>query len=213
MSRFRPFTLLPHRVPRRVTDPIVAVLARTGLTPNHVSILGFAGNVGAGALAARGDFLPAGFVMLGASALDLLDGALARATDRATDFGAVLDSALDRLSEAAVLSGLAFYFVQRGETEETILCFSALAGSFIVSYVRAQALARGLDIRDGWFTRAERVILVGVALIIDQVRIALWILAIMAGATAVQRLYQAWRQFGERDAQNKTEREDEAPQQ
>lgn len=196
MSRLRSFTLLPHSVPRRLTDPIVGVIARTGATPNHLTVLGFAGNVGAGALAARGDFLAAGLVMLAASALDLLDGALARATGKASPFGAVLDSALDRLSEAAVLGGLVFYFASRGDREEVVLAFAALAGSLLVSYVKARAEAHGIELRDGLFTRAERVLLLGGGLIISQVRIALWVLAVMANLTAVQRLYIAWRRLG-----------------
>ena len=195
MGRLRSFTLLPHAVPRRLTDPIVSVIARTGATPNQLSALGFLGNVGAGVLAARGEFLAAGLVMLVFSALDLLDGALARATGRVTAFGAVLDSSLDRLSEAAVLAGLAFYFAQRGDKEEIVLGFVALTGSFLVSYVRAQALAKGLDLREGLFTRAERVILLAGGLIISQVRIALWILAVMACATALQRLYAVWERL------------------
>lgn len=196
MARLRSITLLPHSVPRRVTDPIVGVLARAGVTPNQLSLLGFAGNVGAAALAARGQFLAAGAVMLAASALDLLDGALARATGRASAFGAVLDATLDRLSEAAVLGGLAFYYAERGRTEEVVLAFAALAGSVAVSYVRAQAKANGLDLREGLFTRAERVLLLGGGLIIHQVRIALWILAVMASATALQRLYAVWDKLG-----------------
>lgn len=195
MSRLPSFTLLPRKVPRGVTDPIVKQLAKTGITPNHLSVLGFCGNVGAAVLAARGDFLYAGIAMLFFSALDLLDGALARATGRATRFGAVLDAALDRMSEAAVLGGLTFYFAERHQTEETVLCFAALAGSVLVSYVRAQALANGLEMRDGLFTRAERVILLAAALIIDQMRIGLWILAVMAIATGVQRIYLAWDGF------------------
>jgi len=196
MSRLRSFTLLPHSIPRRFTDPIVGVIARTGATPNHLTVLGFAGNLGAAALAARGEFLAAGLVMLAASALDLLDGALARATGRASAFGAVLDSALDRLSEAAVLGGLVFYFASRGEREEVVLAFAALAGSLLVSYVKARAEAHGIELRDGLFTRAERVLLLGGGLIISQVRIALWVLAVMANLTAVQRLYIAWRRLG-----------------
>ena len=195
MPRLPAFTLLPDRLSPRITDPIVAVIARTGVTPNQISLLGFAGNLGAAVLAARGDFLLAGVALLLASALDLLDGALARATGRATAFGAVLDSALDRLSEAAVLGGLTFYFAQRGETEEVVLCFAALAGSFLVSYVRAHALARGVELRGGLFSRAERVIVVGVTLIIGQVRIGLWILAVLAALTGAQRLYLAWEQL------------------
>lgn len=201
MQRLRSLTLLPHKVPTRITDPVVGVIARTGATPNHLSLLGFAGNVGAAVLAARGEFLFAGVVMLAFSAIDVLDGALARATGRATRFGAVFDSALDRLSEAAVLSGLAFYFMSRGDREETVLCFAAVAGSWLVSYVRAQAMNYGLTLREGWFTRAERVILLSAVLIIDQVRIGLWILAIMATATALQRLLVSWRHFRDQPAE------------
>lgn len=209
-ARPKSFTLLPHTVPRRLTDPIVAVIARTGVTPNHLTALGFLGNVGAGVLAARGDFLAAGLVVLAASALDLLDGALARATGRANAFGAIFDSVLDRLSEAAVLGGLVFYFAERGQREEIALCFAALTGSILVSYVRAQAQAHGLDLRDGLFTRAERVLLLGGGLMISQVRIALWILAIMANATALQRLYAVWQRSRQDEATPPEERgEDE----
>lgn len=205
MTRLRSITLLPHSVPRRITDPVVGLLARAGVTPNQLSLLGFAGNVGAAVLAARGQFLAAGLVMIAASALDLLDGALARATGRASPFGAVFDATLDRLSEAAVLGGLAFYFAERGETERVMLTFAALAGSVAVSYVRAQAKANGLDLREGLFTRAERVLLLGGGLIIDQVRIALWVLAVMANGTALQRLYAVWDRLGRR----KTNRDEE----
>ena len=211
MARPKSFTLLPHSVPRRVTDPVVGVLARLGVSPNHLTVLGFLGNVGAAALAARGEFLPAGLVMLVASALDLLDGALARATGRATSFGAVFDATLDRFSEAAVLGGLAFYYAGRGEREEIVLCFAALAGSLLVSYVRAHALARGLELREGLFTRPERVLLLGGGLIISQVRIALWILAVLANATTIQRLYVAWDGFRRQGtAPPETKREDES---
>jgi len=207
MTRLRSITLLPHSVPRRITDPVVGLLARAGVTPNQLSLLGFAGNVGAAVLAARGQFLAAGLVMIAASALDLLDGALARATGRASAFGAVFDATLDRLSEAAVLGGLAFYFAERGETERVVLAFAALAGSVAVSYVRAQAKANGLDLREGLFTRAERVLLLGGGLIIDQVRIALWVLAVMSNGTALQRLYAVWDRLGRRRANRDEEQE------
>ena len=192
MTRSRVFALFPRRAPKQIIDPIVGLIARTGVTPNQLSLLGFSGNVGAAVLAARGDFLWAGIVMLVFSAMDMLDGALARATGRATRFGAVLDAALDRMSEAALLSGLGYYFAERGQTEETMLCFAALAGSLLVSYVRAHALSQGLDLQDGLFTRVERVILLAVVLMIDQVRIGLWILAVLTMLTGVQRLYVAW---------------------
>jgi CDP-diacylglycerol--glycerol-3-phosphate 3-phosphatidyltransferase len=195
MGRLKSFALIPRRAPKQIIDPIVSVIARTGLTPNHISTIGFSGNVGAAVLAARGEFLWAGAVMLVFSAMDMLDGALARATGKATKFGAVFDATLDRMSEAALLGGLSFYFVERGQTEETILCVAALAASLLVSYVRAHALSQGLNIQDGLFTRAVRVILLAGVLMIDQVRIGLWILAVLTSATVVQRVYIAWERL------------------
>ena len=170
-------------------------VARTGLSPNAVTVLGLVGNLGAAALAARGDFLAAGVVVLVAGALDLVDGALARATGRATPFGAVFDSVVDRLSEAAVLGGILFFYSQGSHRQEVVLAFTAVVGSILVSYVRARAQASGLDLREGLFTRPERVVVLGIGLIVDQVRIALWILAVVAVFTALQRLYVVWRKL------------------
>src|SRR3972149_9140495 len=98
--------LLPRSAPRWLTGPVVDILARLGVTPNMLTAVGVLGNIGAAVLAARGDFLPAGIVVLAASSLDLFDGALARASGRVTDLGSVFDSVMDRGSEAAVLVGL-----------------------------------------------------------------------------------------------------------
>ncbi len=188
--------LLPRSAPRWLTDPIVGALARVGVTPNMLTLAGVLGNAGAAFLAARGDFLPAGIVMLAASSLDMLDGALARATGKATRFGSVFDAVMDRVSEAAVLFGLLLYFSARGGREEELLIFAALAASFLVSYTRARAEIVDIPLREGLFGRAERVILLGIGLIIDQATVALWILAIAAGATAVQRLALVWLRAG-----------------
>ena len=193
--------LLPRSAPRWLTDPIVGVLARVGVTPNMLTLAGVLGNAGAAALAARGNFLPAGIVMLAASSLDMLDGALARATGKATRFGSVFDAVMDRLSEAAVLFGLLFYFSDRGGREEEMLIFAALVASFLVSYTRARAEIVNVPLREGLFGRAERVLLLGAALIIGEVTVtgltvALWVLAIAAGVTAIQRLALVWLRVG-----------------
>jgi CDP-diacylglycerol--glycerol-3-phosphate 3-phosphatidyltransferase len=187
------FSLLPHSVPRRITDPIVFLLAKAHVTPNALTVLGVLGSAGAAALLARGQFLAGGIVVLAAGALDVLDGALARATGQVTRFGAVFDSVMDRVSEAAILFGLLYYYTDRDAREESLLIFAALAGSMLVSYIRARGEILGLPIREGLFTRAERVIIIGVGSIVDQVRIALWILAVLANLTAVQRLFLVWR--------------------
>lgn len=183
--------LLPKRAPARVLGPIVGALARAGVTPNQISVAGFLGNVGAAALIANGQLMPAGIVVLVASALDMLDGGLARATGRATPFGGVLDSTLDRLSEATVLFGVLWYEIELGHQEESLLAFAAVVGSMMVSYIRARVEAAGGALTDGLFTRSERVVVTGVALIFGWLRPALWLLAVLTLATAVQRLYLA----------------------
>ncbi|MBI5283620.1 MAG: CDP-alcohol phosphatidyltransferase family protein [Chloroflexi bacterium] len=192
------FSLVPHKVSTRFTDPIVSPLAAIGVTPNMISVAGFAGNVGAGALVAGGHFLAAGVLMLVFSALDLLDGALARKTGTVTKFGAVFDSALDRVSEAAVLGGLLFHYTQAGgHTAEIVLCYAAIVGSIMVSYVRARAEGIGLTLREGLFTRAERVLMLGGALIVGHgvVLWALWILASLSHFTAAQRVFAVWQKL------------------
>ncbi len=184
--------LLPHSAPRWLTDPIVGALAGLGVTPNMLTLTGVLGNAGAAFLAARGELLAAGIVMLAASALDLLDGALARATGKATRFGSVFDAMMDRVSEAAVLFGLLYYFSDRGGREEELLIFAAVVASFLVSYARARAEIVDVQMREGLFGRPERVLLLSAGLIIDQVTIALWVLAVAAGVTALQRLALVW---------------------
>ncbi|MCH7998774.1 MAG: CDP-alcohol phosphatidyltransferase family protein [Chloroflexi bacterium] len=188
--------LLPRSAPRWLIDPIVGALARVGVTPNMLTLAGVLGNAGAAFLAARGDFLPAGIVMLAASSLDMLDGALARATGKATRFGSVFDAVMDRVSEAAVLFGLLYYFSDRGGREEELLIFAAVTASFLVSYTRARAEIVDIPLREGLFGRAERVLLLAIGLMIDQATVALWILAIAAGATAIQRLALVWLRAG-----------------
>ena len=149
-GRLPSITLVPHKVSTRITDPIVSPLAAAGVTPNMISVAGFGGNVAAGALAAGGHFLWAGAVMLVFSALDLLDGALARKTGTVTKFGAVFDSVLDRVSEAAVLGGVLFHYTEAGgHTQEIVLCYVAIVGSIMVSYVRARAEGIGPDAARG----------------------------------------------------------------
>ncbi|HZP25721.1 MAG TPA: CDP-alcohol phosphatidyltransferase family protein [Dehalococcoidia bacterium] len=190
------FSLLPRSAPKRLTDPLVRVLVALHVTPNQLTTLGVLGNLGAAVLAGHGDFLAAGLVLLAASSLDFLDGALARATNRATPFGSVYDAVLDRVSETAVLVALIVLFSGRDDRPEVILAALAIVGSMLVSYVRARAEVIGVNLREGLLTRAERVVILGLALIIDQVTIALWILAIAANLTAAQRLFLVWRQSG-----------------
>jgi CDP-diacylglycerol--glycerol-3-phosphate 3-phosphatidyltransferase len=186
--------LLPSRAPAAVLSPIVGALAAARVTPNMLTIAGFLGNVAAAVLVANGQLLVGGIVVLLFSALDMLDGALARATGRATPFGALFDSVLDRLSEAAVLGGILVYELDRGNEEETVLAFVAVVGSLMVSYVRARAEGLGVSMTSGLFTRSERVVLTAIALIVSPLlRPALWALAAITLVTVAQRVDTARR--------------------
>jgi CDP-diacylglycerol--glycerol-3-phosphate 3-phosphatidyltransferase len=185
--------LLSGRAPSRLVDPLVALLAAAGVTPAALSVAGLLGNVAAAVLVARGELVAGGVVMLLASTLDLLDGALARATGKATRFGAVLDASFDRVSEAAVLFGLLVYESGLGNREESLLIFVAATGSMLVSYIRARAEANGVTLTEGVFTRPERVVLLAAALLTGWVRLGLWLLAVLSLLTAGQRFFLAAR--------------------
>lgn len=195
MARLNSVRFLPARPPAAIIAPVVRVLVLLGVTPTMLTVAGVLGNVVAGVLVATGHLTVGGVVTLVFSGLDMLDGAVARSTGRATREGALLDSTLDRVSEAAVLGGMAIYAFEQHNREMVVLAFVALVGSLMVSYVRARAEGLGVALTDGLFTRAERVVLVGVALVFGWLRLALWILAILTTITALQRLYIASRKL------------------
>lgn len=171
----------------------VALLAKTPLTPNALTWVGLLLNLGA-ALAILGGLLPLGGVLILMGGLfDLLDGALARATGRATPFGALLDSTLDRLGDAVLLLALLPQALARADLTQTYLIFAALVGSFLVSYVRARAEGLGLECRGGLLTRAWRLGLLAAGLILGWVELALWLLAGLSFFTVGQRWWLLWR--------------------
>ncbi|MCL4231044.1 MAG: CDP-alcohol phosphatidyltransferase family protein [Dehalococcoidia bacterium] len=187
--------LLPQKVPRNIADPLGRAVARLGITPNMVSLFGFGGNVVAAWLITREELLAAGCVFLFFSALDLVDGAVARATNQATPFGAVFDAVLDRASEALVLVACAWYFAAREEHVQVVLTWAALVGSVAVSYMRARAEMLGISMRDGFFRRQERVALLGIGLLFDALTVVIWPLAVLSNLTALQRLWMVAREL------------------
>jgi CDP-diacylglycerol--glycerol-3-phosphate 3-phosphatidyltransferase len=178
----------------RITDPLVEVVSKSGITPNVLTIINLALNIVAAYVIATSHFLLGGVLVLVSGLFDLLDGALARFTNQSTKFGAILDSTVDRISEAAILSGLLIWYIPRGASLEIVLIFAALIGSFLVSYIRARAEGVGWQCQVGLFTRAERVIVLAIGLLINQVFIALCVLVLFVFITVVQRLVYLWRQ-------------------
>lgn len=185
--------LLPQRLPQAFADSIGRNVGRTGVTPNMISLAGLAGNLLAAWLITREALLAAGIVYLAFSALDLVDGAVARATGTASPFGAVFDSVLDRASEAIVLAACAWYFGDRGENVQAAVTYAALFGSVAVSYMRARAEIVGLSMREGLFRRQERVALLGLGLVLNALTVVMVLLALLSNLTAFQRFWMIAR--------------------
>ncbi len=189
-----------HNLAYRITDPVVGALSKSGITPNALTLINLALNIVAAYVIATGHFLVGGVLILGSGLFDLLDGALARFNKQTTRFGAVLDSTVDRISEAATLCGLLIWYVsQEGATLEIVLVLVVLVGSFLVSYIRARAEGLGWQCQIGLFTRAERVIVLAIGLLlggvsISSVLVALCVLALFALVTVAQRLAYLWKQ-------------------
>lgn len=180
------------------TKPIIKLLARTPVTPNTLTWLGFWLSVGAAVLVVTDNLLAAGFVVLVAGLFDMLDGALARATHRVTRFGGVLDSTLDRLSEAVLLLGILVIYARDQQVAGSLLAGLALLGSLLVSYIKARTEVLGIECNVGLFTRPERVIILALGLLLSHFSYALItalaIITIFSFFTAGQRLIYAWQQ-------------------
>lgn len=193
------------KVEVNITAPVVNLLARTGITPNQLTWCGFFITLASAVLAAFGYLFAAGWVLLFAGVFDMLDGSLARRTGQVTKFGGVLDSTLDRLSEAAMLLGIMAYFLFQSPSDlpglwqwMTLLAGLSLVFSFGVSYIRSRAEAAGVDCEVGISTRTERVILLALGLLVAMnlsLLIALAIIAVLSAVTVAQRLVHVQRQL------------------
>lgn len=188
------FNVIRRALGRRASTLPARALAKTGITPNQLTVLGLLLTIGVAWILSRGDFLLGGFLVLLSGAFDLLDGELARATGRTTRFGALLDSTFDRFSEAALFLGLMSYYANQGSYQEIMLIGAAMAGSMTTSYVKARAEGLGLTCEVGLFTRPERVIVLAIGLIFNQMLVVLWVIAVLSNLIAWQRVLHVLKQ-------------------
>ena len=187
------FTTWLRKIAKIILDPLADGLVRLGLTANAVTLIGCLGTVAVSIfLIARGSFFWGGILMAASSAVDALDGTLARRSVGPTAFGSFLDSVLDRVSESAVLLALAWWYLAQGQPTYVLLAYLAVVGSFLVSYTRAKAEALGIECKVGLFTRVERCILMVAGLVLDLTAPMLWILAIGACGTALHRIIHVY---------------------
>ncbi|HUY07959.1 MAG TPA: CDP-alcohol phosphatidyltransferase family protein [Candidatus Dormibacteraeota bacterium] len=166
------------------------------VSPNVITMVGLALTLVAAVLIGLNLLLPAGLVLLLAGSMDILDGAVARVSGRVHRYGAFLDSTADRYGEGAIYLGMLYLFLVRlHEDPQVFLIAAALLGSLLVSYVRARAQSLGFTCDGGWFARPERVVVTALGLMLGQLTIVLWILAIATNVTAIQRIYLVWGQY------------------
>ncbi|MCL0029050.1 CDP-alcohol phosphatidyltransferase family protein [Dehalococcoidia bacterium] len=176
----------------RIITPVVVFLGRLGLTPNTLTLFGFVIAGMAAFLASIDHLWAAGLVTLSSSVFDTLDGGLARATDKVTRFGALLDSVVDRMSEALVLLGLLVHYLSHDHTLGAILVYLAFMSSVMVSYLRSRSEGLGVDCKVGVMTRPERVVVLSIGLVAGHwapnlLLTALVIITVFSFVTSVHR--------------------------
>ena len=193
---------------RRTAERVVAPLARLGVTPNGLTAFGLLLNVLAGLLLAWQAYIPGALMVLVAGAFDMLDGALARVSNRKTVFGGFFDSTIDRYSEAVVFLGLQVAFLRDATAGApagaggdwyawagVVLCYVVAINSLLISYTRARAEVDGLDCEVGWLQRPERVIILGLGLLLPRPGplVVLAVLALLTLVTVLQRMLHVRR--------------------
>jgi CDP-diacylglycerol--glycerol-3-phosphate 3-phosphatidyltransferase len=193
----------------RVINPVADWLVARRVHPNTITAVGTACSVIGGVIYGTGHIRTAG-LFLGITALfDVLDGTVARRTNRSSTFGAFLDSTLDRLADGAVLGGLAVYYAlnaQHHSTPMVVVCLAGIIGAFLTSYTRARAEALGIDAKVGMLQRPERVVLLsapqgifGLALNGWVLGIIIVILTVTAWITVFQRVAYVYEQTKPQD--------------
>jgi CDP-diacylglycerol--glycerol-3-phosphate 3-phosphatidyltransferase len=177
-----------------IVEPIAAFFNRLGLMPNTMTILGLVGNVIGAYFLAQGYMLVGGILILMMGPVDALDGTMARLRGMAGQFGAFVDSVTDRYSELVIFAGLLYYYMQQGDWIATMVVYAAAAGSVLVSYIRSRGQSLGWDTKVGILTRMERYLVLAPCLILNVPLVGLWIIAVLANITAVQRIIDVRRQ-------------------
>lgn len=174
---------------KRLRDWVVRLLARVGINPNVVTILGFVISIIAAFHLAYGAFFLAGLIILLSGAMDMLDGALARSTRTSSMFGAFLDSVIDRYSDIALYLGLIIYYGRMPRLTYVVLVGICIMGSMMTSYARARAESLLEKCEVGFLERPERVVLLILGALFDRIEHVLWVIAVLSNWTVLSRIF------------------------
>lgn len=177
-----------------VLDPLAIFFNRLGILPNTMTLLGLVGHSIGALFLFQGKMLVGGLIILAMAPIDALDGTMARLRGESSHFGAFVDSVTDRYSELVIFLALIIFYAQQGEWLNCIVVYTAAAGSILVSYVRSRAEALGYEAKVGILTRFERYVVLVPSLILNHPMVGLWIIAIMANFTAIQRILYVRKQ-------------------
>lgn len=179
----------------KAVRPVGMLLRRTGMSPDHLTILGILFAIAA-AFAIGSGALQGGLALVILAALpDMLDGALAKASNTASQRGAFFDSVVDRVTDSVLFGGVAWFFASEKSPHLALLPMAIMGVSSLISYERAKAEALGLYAKGGLMERAERIIVLCIGLLFDSLLVPiLWIMLALTVVTAIQRFVQVWRQ-------------------
>ncbi|MBK9170581.1 MAG: CDP-alcohol phosphatidyltransferase family protein [Bryobacterales bacterium] len=178
----------------KIIDWIVRMLALSRIHPNVLTFIGLVINIYAAYLFAAGRFQAAGLVVIGAGLFDMVDGRVARHTNRVTRFGGFFDSVLDRYSDLALLMGLLVYYASINRFFYIVLTAIVMTGSVMVSYTRSRAENTIPKCKVGFLERPERIVLIIIGALFDRMAPVLWVLAILSNLTVIHRMYYTWQQ-------------------
>jgi len=190
--------LLPESLQNRflrLLDPLVRALAKRGIHPHSLTLAGFVLTCMAAVALSKGGLRTGGLLILLGGLCDIIDGNLARCSGKATRFGALLDSVIDRYSEFVMFLGIAAYFIILKNYFILVGTFIALCGSIMVSYTRARAESLGFESKAGMTQRAERIVFLGFGALIHPMvfKLSIWLVAILSNITALQRLHRSYQ--------------------
>jgi CDP-diacylglycerol---glycerol-3-phosphate 3-phosphatidyltransferase len=183
-------------------NAIVRALVWSGITPNVLTFVGFVVNLVAAYLFAYGYFRWAACVIVFAGLFDMLDGRVARVTNRVTPFGGFLDSVLDRYSDLSLLIGLLVFYGRINRFWYVTLVAVGMIGSVMVSYTRARAENLIPSCKVGFLERPERVVLFIIGALFDRMAPVLWIIAVLSNLTVIHRVVHTWRESRQVAGQN-----------
>jgi len=187
-------TRLIGRTSGKIINLIVGALALSRIHPNVLTFLGLVINTWAAFLFAAGRFRAAGLVVILAGVFDMVDGRVARETNRVTRFGGFFDSVIDRYSDLALFMGLLVYYASINRFFYIVLTAIVMTGSVMVSYTRARAECTIPKCKVGFLERPERVVLIIIGALFDRMAPVLWVIALFSNLTVVHRMIYTWQE-------------------